>query len=269
MAGGSDPWGIGPEKNALRPHTARRPFTFFATLFLQWGCPPSAATARPSGTVIRVAAEIGERMKLLTLQSRRFDAPSMPAVVAQRSPDSSTNGCGVIEGYALLWNVLSEDRGGFRVKLLPGSAKFGSITFALVAHDWARVLGSTRSGSLRLKSDARGVWFSVNLPNATYAHDLLAVAKRRDVLGCSFFMGGQIVGREVSQAGTIVREIKSFTMPELSIVANPAFDAASITSVKAPAAMDAPSFRSIDHKPQLAVARRALARLQLARLKNP
>ena len=57
---------------------------------------------------------------------------------------------------------------------------------ALVAHDDSKVLGSTRSGTLRLTSTDEGLLAEVDLPNTTYANDAWEIVKRGDVRTMSF-----------------------------------------------------------------------------------
>ncbi len=57
---------------------------------------------------------------------------------------------------------------------------------ALVAHDDSKVLGSTRSGTLRLTHTDQGLLAEVDLPNTTYANDAWEIVKRGDVRTMSF-----------------------------------------------------------------------------------
>lgn len=92
-----------------------------------------------------------------------------------------------IEGYAATFN--SEARlGGFVERIAPGAfreALAGDI-LALLDHDAGKVLGRTRSGSLRLTEDSRGLAFSLDLPDTQAGHDVLALAERDDLGGMSF-----------------------------------------------------------------------------------
>lgn len=51
-----------------------------------------------------------------------------------------------LTGYAVVWNSLSQDRGGYRVRMLPNSARFVQPSLVLFNHDYRGVIGSTVSG---------------------------------------------------------------------------------------------------------------------------
>lgn len=92
-----------------------------------------------------------------------------------------------LEGYAATFN--SEARiGSFVETIQPGafrSALAGDI-LALLDHDTGKVLGRTRSGTLRLSEDTRGLAFSLDLPDTAAGRDVLALAERSDLGGMSF-----------------------------------------------------------------------------------
>jgi phage head maturation protease len=54
----------------------------------------------------------------------------------------------------IMYNVLSEDLGGFQERLLPGSLKPAANTFLLWSHDAGKPLASTKSGTLKLRDTA-------------------------------------------------------------------------------------------------------------------
>ena len=138
-----------------------------------------------------------------------------------------------LEGYAAVFNA--ETRiGGFREVVLPGafSGSLGRDVLALVDHDPAKVLGRTRSGTLKLQEDAKGLRFSLALPETSLANDVLEMVKRGDMGGCSFAF--QVApGGERWQGKR--RELRAVTLYEISIVS--AWPAYAGTSVQARAKM--------------------------------
>lgn len=58
----------------------------------------------------------------------------------------------------------------------------------LWSHDTAKVLGSTKSGTLRLESTEKELRFELDLPNTTVGNDAWEMIKRGDVDGVSFGM---------------------------------------------------------------------------------
>ncbi len=121
-----------------------------------------------------------------------------------------------LEGYAALYGV--ETRiGGMREVITAGAFKASlsqrSDILALVDHDAARVLARTRSGSLRLSEDTRGLAFDLDLPDTQAGRDVLALAERGDLGGMSF--GFKAVD-EANENG--LRELRAVELYEISVV---------------------------------------------------
>lgn len=94
-----------------------------------------------------------------------------------------------IKGYAAVFNKLSENLGGFFEKIDPG-AFTNSISKddirALFNHDTNYILGRTKSGTLTLAEDEKGLSIEIDPPDTTYAHDLQESIKRGDISQMSF-----------------------------------------------------------------------------------
>src|SRR5947208_557985 len=94
-------------------------------------------------------------------------------------------------GYAAKYGVRSHVIGDqFREVINSGAfarvLRTNPDTVALINHNANLVLGRTTSGTLRLRSDAVGLAFDLDLPNTSYANDLYASVQRGDISGCSF-----------------------------------------------------------------------------------
>jgi HK97 family phage prohead protease len=94
-----------------------------------------------------------------------------------------------LEGYAAVFNVEARVA-DFVETVAPGaftaSLADGRDILALVDHDARAVLARTRSGTLRLAEDSRGLAFSLDVPDTQPGRDALALAERGDLGGASF-----------------------------------------------------------------------------------
>lgn len=123
-----------------------------------------------------------------------------------------------LEGYAATFGAEARIRdyvetiapGAFRESL----AERGDI-LALVDHDPGRVLGRTRSGTLKLAEDTRGLHFEVDLPATSAANDVLALADRGDLGGMSFAFTTRDGGDHWNGDR---RELRSLNLIEVSVV---------------------------------------------------
>ncbi|UCG30038.1 MAG: HK97 family phage prohead protease [candidate division WOR-3 bacterium] len=93
-----------------------------------------------------------------------------------------------IRGYAAVYNSDSEWMGGFYEQIATGA--FDNVldndVRAYFNHDENLLLGRVSSGTLRIGTDKRGLYYEVDLPNTTYANDLVELMKRGDVNQSSF-----------------------------------------------------------------------------------
>jgi HK97 family phage prohead protease len=130
-----------------------------------------------------------------------------------------------LEGYAALFGA--EARIGSFSETIRRGAFAKSLgerrdVLALVDHDPSRVLARTRSGTLRLAEDTRGLSFSLDVPDTQVGRDVLALAERGDLGGMSF-------GFSVRSGGDAwsgdARELIAVDLFEVSVVQGfPAYD---------------------------------------------
>jgi len=93
----------------------------------------------------------------------------------------------VIEGYAAVFNKLSEDLGGFREKIRPGAFRNAirrTDTIMLFNHDANYPLGRVSAGTLAIKEDKKGLFVSANPPKS--AVRVIEAIERGDVTKMSF-----------------------------------------------------------------------------------
>ena len=169
---------------------------------------------------------------------QRFNTIVSKAKLIRRkfAKDDGTEGETVtLQGYPILYDgSVSDDRGGYVVKLAPGSATFSAPTHALFHHQFTAPLGNTGNKTLRiLPADATGVPVEIDLNmGTTVGRDVAAWVDRGDVTGMSFSManGFEAYTEEVSddedQPDTIT--VNKFTCDEVTVTAIPAFVGTSI-----------------------------------------
>jgi len=140
-----------------------------------------------------------------------------------------------LEGYAATFGAearVSDFVETIRAGAFAATLASGADVLALVDHDPTRVLGRTRSGTLRLSEDTRGLSFAIDLPDTQAARDVLALAERGDIGGMSF--GFKATGENWSGKR---RELRAVELHEISVVS--AWPAYSNTSVEARSKHDA------------------------------
>lgn len=141
----------------------------------------------------------------------------------------------LISGYAAVFNSKTSIGSYFEEVIAPGAfsqaiSENGDIR-ALFNHDWNNVLGRTRSGTLRLEEDERGLKFEVELPNTTVARDLAESMRRGDINQCSFgfFPTEETWDYSVDPAMRTINEVELF---EISVVSIPAYEDTEVSLVR-------------------------------------
>lgn len=154
-----------------------------------------------------------------------------------RFAEQVTEGGVTLTGYALIWNVPSTDRGGYKVRLLPGSATFATPTLALYHHDFRAVIGNTENDTLRLTPDDYGVKVEIDLPNTTTGRDVAELVGKKYVRGMSFAMVSSPRGRVTKENGQEIFDAEAYAVDEVTVTSIPAFLTAAV-GVKAEAKGD-------------------------------
>lgn len=152
------------------------------------------------------------------------------------------DGSKAIEGYAAVFNSLSDDLGGFKEQIAPGAftkALAGSPdVLCLVDHDSSRLLGRTASGTCTVEQDSSGLKFRCDLPNTREGNDLYELVKRGDVSQCSFSFSvdedlwDEVTDEEEPDTSFIRRTLTSIrNLYDVSPVVKPAYAATSVGTV--------------------------------------
>lgn len=131
----------------------------------------------------------------------------------------------MLAGYAAVFNSDTDIGGWWIERVAPGafSDTIGGDIRALIDHDTGRIIGRTKSGTLRLKQDERGLAVEIDVPNTTNGNDLWELVERGDISGMSF--GFRVTKQEWDETvDPPVRTIQAVELFEVSAVAFPAYD---------------------------------------------
>ena len=144
-----------------------------------------------------------------------------------------------LQGYAAVFD--QETRIGGMTEVVRRGAFAETLrdngdVLALADHDPSRVLARTRSGSLRLSEDDRGLGFSIDVPDTQAGRDMLALAERDDLGGMSF--GFRVRPNGETRDGQR-RELRAVDLVEVSVVS--AWPAYAETEVSARARQGEPA----------------------------
>lgn len=134
-----------------------------------------------------------------------------------------------IRGHAAMFNILSQDLGGFREQIVPGAFAEAIKTDdvrALWNHNPDHILGRNTAGTLLLSEDERGLAIEIIPPDTQLARDLMTSIERGDVSQMSFAFSirgndGQSWGKD--EIGK-VRTLRSVRLYDVSPVTYPAYE---------------------------------------------
>ena len=138
-----------------------------------------------------------------------------------------------IEGYFSVFNSSYPIIDGVEEQIAPGAFAdtLGGDIRALINHDTSLVLGRTKSGTLTLREDNRGLWGSVRInPEDQDAVNLYRRVQRGDVDQCSFGFYIEAETREVLENGTVRYTINKVRLLEVSVVTFPAYEETSVSA---------------------------------------
>ena len=141
-----------------------------------------------------------------------------------------------VDGYALVFNSLSEDLGGFREQILP-EAVDGVIeksdVMAVLNHDQSRgILARSRygNGSLSLEADEKGLRYRFDAPHTALGDECLEYLRRGDINQSSFAFAVAEDRWDKQPDGTYIRTIRRFErLYDVSPVFTPAYAETSVS----------------------------------------
>lgn len=147
--------------------------------------------------------------------------------------DSDGNTIKQIQGYAIMFNTLSVDLGGF-VEVIKPTALDGvdlSDVKLIYAHENNSILARASAGNLTTKVDDTGLFFTANLPDTTLANDVYEDIAVGNLKGMSFGFtipdGGDDWERQTD--GTLLHTVNQIgVIGELTVTAYPAYQDTSV-----------------------------------------
>lgn len=137
----------------------------------------------------------------------------------------------VVSGYAAVFNTPADIAGMFREVVKPGAfaraIREKQDVRGLVDHDPSRIIGRTKSGTLRLSEDEKGLRYEIDAPDTTTGRDIVESIKRGDIDGSSFgFMAKSQTWRK--DGNMAVRELNDVDLFDVSPVTFPAYNSTSV-----------------------------------------
>jgi HK97 family phage prohead protease len=132
-------------------------------------------------------------------------------------------------GYAAVFNSPADIYGVWTETIAPGafSSQLSADVRALIDHDTGRVIGRTKSNTLRLSEDSKGLKVEIDVPDTSDGNDLWVLCERGDISGMSF--GFRVTKEEWDETvRPNRRKIFAVELYEVSAVAFPAYDDTSI-----------------------------------------
>lgn len=153
---------------------------------------------------------------------------------------NADNDSRLISGYAIVFNSMSNDLGGFREIISPTAVTEELIANSDVvfnyAHNDNNILARSNKGegTLELSIDERGLYFAFEMPKTALGDQILESIKRGDISKCSFCFS---LDNDECETWTrdadnnIIRTINSISgLYDCAIVVHPAYDETEVSN---------------------------------------
>lgn len=148
--------------------------------------------------------------------------------------EGESEGEKIIEGYFAVFNSETELWKGAFEEIVPGAFDTLSDDIrGLINHDTAMVLGRTKSGSLTLKVDSKGLYGRIIInENDSDATNVYERVKRGDVDQCSIGFNVIQQKEDFRDDGTIKWTLTEVELHEVSVVTFPAYEDTAVEARK-------------------------------------
>lgn len=148
----------------------------------------------------------------------------------------SSDGALVVSGLAMKYQSETPLYEGHYERFDPGAfgdtvrTGAGRGVFALYQHDWGRVLGNTKSGTMELMDSPSELRFKVTLPQSESG--LFESVQRGDVAGASVRFRNAKDKHERRSDRSTLRTVNRATLVEISLTPIPVYDDTYVTAAK-------------------------------------
>lgn len=132
---------------------------------------------------------------------------------------------GVLGGYALKYDTLSRNLGGFVETVKRGAVdkSLADGVDVMARYNHETLLGRTSSGTVRLASDSVGLAYEIDLPDTSAGRDLAVLAKRGDVYQSSFAFRTIADSWSQTEQGYPLRSLDALGLVDVAPVDDPAY----------------------------------------------
>jgi HK97 family phage prohead protease len=152
---------------------------------------------------------------------------------------TTADGSKQIAGYAIVWNSPSCDLGGFTEicspKMLDRTLKQSPDVLALRDHKQELLLGRTTASTLELRTDSKGLAFTITLPKTAIGDDTAENVRVGNLSGVSFGFTTIEDSWAEGTDGSLVRTLLDVDLYEISPTSFPAYADTSVSTRSCPA----------------------------------
>lgn len=136
----------------------------------------------------------------------------------------------IVEGYAAIFSEPSQPM-PFIEYIDPNALQGADLSnvLALYDHEFGNILGRTDSGTLTLKVDDKGLFFSCQLPDTQLGHDTYQNVANGNIKGCSFRFDIEDDLYSIDENGNQIHTINKISnVTEISLTTLPAYTETSV-----------------------------------------
>lgn len=127
-------------------------------------------------------------------------------------------------GYGVVFDDEYELGEELYERIAPDALELAEDVLIAWNHNYAQILGRTGAGTATVEVDERGAKYEVKeLPNTTYANDLIELLRTKNVTGSSFSFYVEDEEYKMREDGAVLRTIKKAYVFEMGPVTMPAY----------------------------------------------